>query len=384
MSEVNVVPLRPFDDAEALAFLSRHPDGRIETSVSDLARQFRWPPTKLRRRLATWVNAGHITRQASGRGRIVIAPAVEHADPLPIARPSTVGETAAPPIGRASGADTPRSLETGRSAVAVGAAAVLFATALGLAAIGLTMNARFAASFGQTAEAALLLAAIGLAIDVLAVVLPTVAVLLWHHRARASAAVAWTIWLAALTMTLLAAIGFASTNIGDSVAGRARIAVENRALAERIERLRAERAGIVETRAVGAIEAALQAAQPGAQSVWKATGGCQDVTLPASGRACATVLQLRESLATAERRDVLDAELRSAEAKLASLPSITAADPQAAAAAEIVGWLSAGRISPAAHDIHRLRTIGLTIAPALVGLIAMLALSLVRAARRQS
>jgi len=184
-------------------------------------------------------------------------------------------------------------------------------------------------------------------------------------------------------MTLLAAIGFASTNIGDSVAGRARIAVENRALAERIEQLRAERAVIVETRAVGAIEAALQAAQPGAQSVWKATSGCQDVTLPASGRACATVLQLRESLATAERRDVLDAELRLAEARLASLPSITAADPQAAAAAEIVGWLSAGRISPATHDIHRLRTIGLTIAPALVGLIAMLALSLVRAGRRQ-
>src|SRR5262249_24606192 len=129
-----------------------------------------------------------ITRQPSGRGRVVIAPAVEHADPLRIERPSTVSEAAARPIARTAGADAPGSLETGRSAMAVGAAAVLFATALGLAAIGLTMNARFAASFGQTTEAAVILAAIGLAIDVLAVVLPTVAVLLWHHRARASAA----------------------------------------------------------------------------------------------------------------------------------------------------------------------------------------------------
>jgi hypothetical protein len=58
-------------------------------------------------------------------------------------------------------------------------------------------------------------------------------------------------------------------------------------LAERIERLRAERVGIVETRAAGAIQAALQAAQPGAQTVWKGSSGCQDVTLPACGRACA-------------------------------------------------------------------------------------------------
>src|SRR5262249_58718875 len=115
-------------------------------------------------------------------------------------------------------------------------------------------------------EAAVILAAIGLAIDVLAVVLPTVAVLLWHHRDRASAAVAWTIWLVALTMTLLAAIGFASTNIGDSVAGRARFVVEDPALAERLDRLRAERAGILESRPVGAIEAALQATPPGPQS----------------------------------------------------------------------------------------------------------------------
>jgi hypothetical protein len=377
VSEANVVPLHPFDDAEALAFLSRN--GRIETSVSDLACQFRWPPIKLRRRLAAWVKAGQITRLASGRGRVIIAPVAGHADPLPTVRPS-IG---APPIERGRGADAPGIRSTGRSVVAFGAAAVLFATALGLAAIGLTMNARFAASFGQTTEAAVILAAIGLAIDVLAVVLPTAAVLLWCHRARATTVLAWTIWLVALAMTLLAAIGFASTNIGDSVAGRARIAGEDRALAERVERLRAERAGIVDTRAEGAIEAALQAAQPGAQSVWKATSGCHDVTLPASARACATVLQLREDLATVKRRDAIDAELHAAEARLASLPAINAADPQATAAAEIVGWLSAGRISPAAHDIDRLRTIGLTITPALAGLVAMLALSLVRAARRQ-
>jgi hypothetical protein len=59
-------------------------------------------------------------------------------------------------------------------------AAVLALTGLALGAIGLLLNARFAASFPQSAEAALILA---------------------------------------LTMTLLAASGVASRNIGDAVAG---------------------------------------------------------------------------------------------------------------------------------------------------------------------
>src|SRR5437016_5270726 len=83
---------------------------------------------------------------------------------------------------------------------------------VGWTVVGLIMNARFAASFGQTVEAAVLLATIGLAVDMLAVVLPTVAAQLWQRRSIMAAGVAWTIWVAALSMTLLAAMGFASTN----------------------------------------------------------------------------------------------------------------------------------------------------------------------------
>jgi hypothetical protein len=385
VSDANVIPLHAFDDADALAWLRTQPDGRIETSISDLARQFGWSRSKLQRRIATWVDAGAVSRGAGRKGKIVISltrarPAAAPAA-LPVVRPAD-GVPAAGSTGHATGTEPPSNQKTavrkhsGRRIVTVGAAAVLLATAFGLAAVGLTMNARFAASFGQTTEAAILLAAIGLAIDVLAVVLPTVAAQLWHHRARSTAVMAWTIWLVALTMTLLAATGFASTHIGDAVASRAKIAGESSALARRIERLRLERAGIAETRAAAAIEAELQRAQPAAQLVWKATGGCRDVTLAASGRACAGVLQLREELATAQRRDAIDGELREDEARLASMPAIANADPQTAMAAEMVTWLSAGSITPAPRDIYRLRTIGLTIMPSLAGLVAMLALSL--------
>jgi hypothetical protein len=370
-SDANVIALHPLDDGDALVWLRSQQDGRIETSVSDLARQFGWSRSKLQRRLAMWVEAGTVTRRAGRRGKIIIA--LAH---VPVAVPAaTQGE---PGPASASERAIASQQSASRRGFALVTAAVLLVTAIGLAAVGLTMNARFAASFGQTAEAAILLAAIGLAIDVLAVVLPAVAAHLWHHRLRPAAVMAWTIWLIALSMTLLAATGFASTHIGDAVAGRARIAGEQSALAQRIERLGIERAGISETRAVAAIEAELQRAQPSAQLVWKATAGCRDVTLAASGRACAAVLQLREDLATAQRRDAVDSELREAESRLAALPPITTADPQTAMAAEMIAWLSAGQITPAPRDIYRLRTIGLTVTPSLAGLIAMLAFSLAR------
>jgi hypothetical protein len=379
VSQVNVVPLHPFGDAEALAWMGEQFDGNAETTITDLARKFGWSRGKLRRRLASWTEAGHITQRPSSTGKLIIAPATEPARPLRAGGLGLTRQAAARLVERAFSIDVAPGHDLRRSPLAIAGAALLVVTAVAMALVGLVMNARFAASFGQTAEAAALLAMIGLAIDVLAVSLPSVAAQLWHGRSRSASAVAWSIWLIALTMSLLAAAGFASTNIGDAVAGRARIAGENSTLTERIARLKAERAGIAETRPVAAIEAEMQRAQPAAQGVWKITDGCHDVTRPRSGRACEPILALREAQATAERRDAIDATLREAETRLASLPAIVTADPQAKSAAEIVTWITAGRVSPAAQDIVWLRTIGLAVMPSLAGLIIVLALSLARA-----
>jgi len=367
VARAKVVALHSFNDDEALMWLSDHVDGRVEMSLSDLAQQFGWPQVTLRRRLAAWVEGGHIAQFAGGRGKVILAPT------------RSSREVATQLIGHAFSTGRPVSgRKPARPAVAVITAGVLLLTALGLTAIGLVMNARFAASFGQTAEAAVLLAAIGLAVDLLAVVLPSVGVQLWHRRSILAAGAAWTIWLAVLAMTLLAAMGFASTHIGDAVAGRARIAHESTLLAERIERLRHERAGISEMRPVAAIDVELQRAQPEAQAVWRITDGCRDVTRPASARACATVLELRQAQAAAARRDAIDVELREVQSKLAALPAVATADPQATTAAEMVVWLSAGAFNPAPHDVARLRALGLALMPSLAGLIGMLALALVR------
>src|SRR5262245_33979719 len=321
VAQAKVVALRSFDDEEALMWLKDHPDGRIETSLGDLAELFGWRLTRLRRCLSSWAKAGHITQASAGKGKVIVAPVQS---PQQAAAQLVTGAWTAGILSSSASADKPP-----RSIIAVLTAIVLFVTAIGLTAVGLVMNARFAASFGQTAEAAILLAAIGLAVDLLAVALPSVGVQLWHRRSAATAIAAWMIWLAVLTMALLAATSFASTNIGDAVACRAKIASESAALSERIERLRQERAGITEIRTMAAIDVELQKAQPEAQAVWKITNGCRDVTRVVSGRACATVLELRQAQASAERRDAIDAELIETQSKLTTLPAIAAADPQA-------------------------------------------------------
>jgi hypothetical protein len=345
----------------------------------------------MRRRLDIWVKAGQITKNPTRNGKFTVAPSAEvlSIDRIPDEKSAMriVGRAFGDPLSgaangqnagtRANSANTPGP----RSVLTIAAASLLFATAIAMAGVGLVMNARFAASFGQTLEASALLAAIGLAIDVLAIVMPTAAAQLWHNQLRPAAAVAWTIWTAALTMTLLAAIGFASTNIGDAVAGRARIATENVTLAERIEQIRQERSAITEARSADTIEIELQRAQPLAQGIWATTNGCRDVTRTSSARACATVLQLREAQASALRRDSLDANLRESQGRLATLPAIADADPQTKAAAEFVHWLSGGWLKPVPRDIAWFRTIGLILTPSLAGLVAMLAFSLIRVRR---
>jgi hypothetical protein len=348
----NVVPLRSFSEAEALEWLRRQPHSRVRASNIALSREWGWHRARVARRLRVWHQAGLVKR----RGNVIViantgVPNVA-ANVAPAATPAA--SVTASPWPRISGA-------------------ILAATALGLAGVGLILNARFAASFGQTAEAATLLAAIGLAIDMLAVVLPTAAAQLWRRRNQVTASAAWVIWVLAVVMTLLAAVGFAATHIGDAVAGRTKVATESAALSATLDRLRTERARIAETRAVATLEAEIQLAQPIAAAVWRQTVGCTDVTRPQSGEACRTVLRLREAMGAARRRDALDRELADAEARLARLPAITTGDPQAIMAADLFAWLTAGGVSLTPHDIHRARITGLTITPSLAGILLMLA-----------
>jgi hypothetical protein len=59
-----IIPARPFDDMEALAWLRSQRDGRVTASAAELGRQWGWNRMRTGRRLKAWQEAGHIRRNA--------------------------------------------------------------------------------------------------------------------------------------------------------------------------------------------------------------------------------------------------------------------------------------------------------------------------------
>jgi hypothetical protein len=74
----DIVPIRPFDDAEALAWLRSQPDGRVSASAAELGRQWGWNRMRAGRRLKAWEEAGLIRRDAEA---IIVTTSVTPAVP---------------------------------------------------------------------------------------------------------------------------------------------------------------------------------------------------------------------------------------------------------------------------------------------------------------
>jgi MarR family protein len=382
---------QPLTETQALAWLRGQPDGMITTTVSDLARTWGWNRSTTSRRIKVWVASGQLVRTPGPDGRSIFtartpdvpqacdaaaAVAFPSAKSLVIPTVSLPVQSAAQgehPVGIVQHQGSP--IAAVRMTRAAGGAA-LAALAVAVAWFGIRINAWYGGTLGRTPEASALLSGLSVSADVLALILPTTARTLWTDRRRMAAAVAWALWTITIAVALMATVGFAALNIADTTAARAKTVTERATLTARIERLRTERVGITETRSAAAIEAELQRTQPGAATVWRATVGCRDVTLPVSGETCAPVLALRQAEATAERRDVLDADLHEAESQLKLLPSVMATDPQADTAARLISWTSFGLFTVTSNDIHLARIAGMTLVPQLAGLVLMLAATL--------
>src|ERR1700678_431053 len=98
---------------------------------------------------------------------------------------------------------------------------LLSIAALALAAVGITINGWFARSLGSSDVAGWLFLAVGVAADLVALVMPSCAASLWRTGQRATALVGWAIWLMTFVFAVTAGIGFASTNISDVTYARA-------------------------------------------------------------------------------------------------------------------------------------------------------------------
>src|SRR5262249_13963085 len=90
-----------------------------------------------------------------------------------------------------------------------------------LGAVGITINGWFARSLGSNDAAGWLFLAVGVAADLVALVMPSCAAGLWQAGQRATALVGWAVWMVTFVFAVTEGIGFASTNIADVMLARA-------------------------------------------------------------------------------------------------------------------------------------------------------------------
>jgi hypothetical protein len=248
------------------------------------------------------------------------ADANEPVAPAPAAAAETASVETADVAPRAPAAETP--VVPRRRAMA---SYVLVGAALCLAAVGVVINGWFARSLGSTEAAGLLFLAIGVATDLVALAAPSCAAHLWGARHRATALVAWALWLLTFMFAVTAGIGFASVNIADVTSARA------------------SRPTLAVTVAQGALADAMAARDR------ECKGGV--------GKFC----REREAAVT-ERRQAVDAAMQSVERN---------ADPQTEAAIRLVAWLSHGALQPSGNDFAMLRLVLLALLPQIGGILLM-------------
>lgn len=202
---------------------------------------------------------------------------------------------------------------------------LLVTASLGLAVVGVTVNAWYAASLGASDAAGMLFRAVGICSDLAGLALPAKAAMLWYSGKRGPAVTAWLAFGVTVAFALTASIGFASLNIADTTAARA----------SRV------------TPAVTAAQTALDDATAARDRECKGGVGkfCRD----------------REA-GVAERRRLLDQ---------ATAAGAATADPQAMAAVKLVAWASAGQLRPTEDDFAMLRLMLLALLPQLGGVLMM-------------
>ncbi|MCK1744467.1 hypothetical protein IVA80_27545 [Bradyrhizobium sp. 139] len=202
---------------------------------------------------------------------------------------------------------------------------LLNAAACCLAVVGLTINGWFARSLGASDVAGWLFLALGIAADLIALVMPSCAAGLWHAR-RLSSLVGWVLWLVTFVFAVTAGLGFASTNISDVTLARS----------SRV------------TPAVTAAQASLSDAVSARDR--ECRGGV--------GKFCRD----REAVVL-DRRRVLDAAMAAVEQM---------GDPQADAAIRLTAWVSFGALRPSSEDFAMVRLILLVLLPQMGGLLIMI------------
>ncbi len=321
----------PLSDEQALASL-RERSG-VDGSIAALSRDWGWSRARVRNRLDRWRQSGHLppARESAAKRRRRKASETE-------AERATLDNTPAAEA-VAPAAPVTRSAPARRVGRLLGAI-VLAAVGVALAGVGVVETTTFAARVGG-----LVFAALAVCADALVLLMPSAAAVLWRRRSPAMIA-AVALWLVGSAVTLSNLSGYIGSSDDHYRAGRQIKSTERTLAMERLTRLRHERDSIAEMRPVAALSLAV-----------RRTRGWNK-------------LALEEALATAQRRDTLDAELTSMASSISALPEVAMVDPSATVLSDISG------ATVSESDMRQLRLGLLLLLPLCGGFVLSIALCL--------
>jgi hypothetical protein len=329
----------PLSEEQALASFR---DGKAAgLTLAALAREWGWSRGKVRHRLDAWRQDGDLPQAPEQRPvkrkRSVVknaqAPAPDPA-PGPAVLPMVTDAVRVPS-------------RTGRFGRGLGMA-ILASIGIALAAIGMIETTSYSLRVGGP-----LLAALAICADALVLFLPAAVAALWRRRSPATIAAA-ALWLIGGAITLANLSGYIASSDDEFRAVRESRSTQRALALERLERLRTERAAMSEMRPVGALNIAIRSA-------------------PRSKKPA-----LREALATAQRRDALEAELSALAANLPAIPQIAITDPSASLLSAISGT------SISESSLRRARLMFLLVLPLCGGIVLSIALSLLGSGTRKA
>jgi hypothetical protein len=416
---VVALPTQEFSDEQALGWLRER--GRVTTPASHLARVWGWHERRTRRKLDSWARAGVIRRKRklitvvaaksdapisakrAGNGQ----PQKEQADAGCATSDANANfksdtPTSAKRTGHSKGSPESGLLElppertplvplqplpiAERLAPALGEndtrvdylSASGRLLALGLAIVGLVANATFGVSMGITVLQQTLYALLWVAIDGIALWLPSMALRLWRNRQRILSAAAWVICAGAIYASALAANGFLSSTIGSTIAERHSLIEQRASLVRHKEGLERDLAAI-QLPPIITSDAEIATLDAAAKS--KVAARERECLRP--GPIChqyeSEETELRKKLAdvhasraTYDRADKLKAGIAADQHAIEVLPVITNADPQATSMAAFLQWASFGWLGPNTNAVAASRIGVVVIFLALPGFLLML------------
>lgn len=235
--------------------------------------------------------------------------------------------------------------------------------------ISAVINALFLSSLGRTVVEASVLAVLSVVADTAKAILPLLMMAAWRNGHRKTAGLGGSVFIALIGLSVMSGMGFAAMTRSAVAAGQDMTALEVNMTTSAIRRNEASLAALGAVRPANVIEAELAAAM--ADRLWGLSQACVGPTTRAQRDHCGIVARLHHEHGSALAAGRLEGELRELRARLVVLRergASSAGDPQATAAAELLG------ISPQAARL------GVTLALALVIELGAVAFVLIMAA----